>query len=473
MMMMIGMMMMDDDDDDDSNGFNGADDVFAAAAGLYVDHLGNKHTLCPQHSTNNAKEVKRVLSMGGTIVNGRVAGCLMPTRTIGDLDCKRALGAIVSPHPELTLAAIYAPPDEGDEHDEPFLVLASDGLWDVLSNDEVARLTRKGLRSLRVNQAKLAKKQEKADLKAASRKVSGGMELIGEVSSIRNMNGNNSSSSKGHFWNKKSVSSSSPGGVLDRSSSSRRSLSVRFGSSRGSQGAPSGDGLMDGVGSLPTISGSSPPLGNPSGGTSAMDRSRTGATDGSRSGSISVVDSGRSGGGAGAMDGTRGGVLDASRRGFMDGSRSGKAGHGDEYLDLSRRAGGLDASVRGGLSAAPIASASLDASNYAGLRASAAAAAEAERTDGGSGGLRETGFGLSAGNVREDLPPKVVAVTSSAETASVRTTGTPNVSMRRDVGVEGGGGGAEGGRGGGRGRGRGHEKETGAERAKLRQEREK
>ena len=32
---------------------------------------------------------------------------------------------------------------EGDEHDEPFLVLASDGLWDVLSNDEVARLARK------------------------------------------------------------------------------------------------------------------------------------------------------------------------------------------------------------------------------------------------------------------------------------------------------------------------------------------
>lgn len=37
----------------------------------------------------------------------------MPTRTIGDLDCKRALGAIVSPHPEIKLAAIYAPPDDG------------------------------------------------------------------------------------------------------------------------------------------------------------------------------------------------------------------------------------------------------------------------------------------------------------------------------------------------------------------------
>lgn len=37
----------------------------------------------------------------------------MPTRTIGDLDCKRELGGIVSPHPELQLAAVYAPPDDG------------------------------------------------------------------------------------------------------------------------------------------------------------------------------------------------------------------------------------------------------------------------------------------------------------------------------------------------------------------------
>ena len=48
----------------------------AAAAGLYVDHLGNKHTLCPQHSTSNAREVKRVISMGGTIVNGRVSAAI-------------------------------------------------------------------------------------------------------------------------------------------------------------------------------------------------------------------------------------------------------------------------------------------------------------------------------------------------------------------------------------------------------------
>lgn len=46
---------------------------FVFLAGLYVDHMGNSHTLCTQHSTSNAREVERVLSMGGTIVNGRVS----------------------------------------------------------------------------------------------------------------------------------------------------------------------------------------------------------------------------------------------------------------------------------------------------------------------------------------------------------------------------------------------------------------
>ena len=57
----------------------------AAAAGLYVDHLGNNHTLCPQHSTSNAREVKRVLSMGGTIVNGRVSAVREAGHTAGRL----------------------------------------------------------------------------------------------------------------------------------------------------------------------------------------------------------------------------------------------------------------------------------------------------------------------------------------------------------------------------------------------------
>ncbi|CBN79785.1 GJ12915 [Ectocarpus siliculosus] len=145
------------------------------SAGLYVDHMGKQHNLCPQHSTSNEKEVERVLSMGGTIVNNRVAGCLMPTRTIGDLDCKRALGAIVSPHPEITLAAIYAPPDDGEPHDEPFLVLASDGLWDVLSFAEVAFITRKGLRNLRAHEKQERAKAEKAAAKAAQAAAADGL----------------------------------------------------------------------------------------------------------------------------------------------------------------------------------------------------------------------------------------------------------------------------------------------------------
>lgn len=35
--------------------------------------MGKQHNLCPQHSTSNKREVERVLSMGGTIVNNRVS----------------------------------------------------------------------------------------------------------------------------------------------------------------------------------------------------------------------------------------------------------------------------------------------------------------------------------------------------------------------------------------------------------------
>ncbi|CAM9312752.1 unnamed protein product [Choristocarpus tenellus] len=128
------------------------------SAGLYVDHAGKMRTLCPQHSTQNEREVERVIAMGGTIINNRVAGVLMPTRTLGDLDCKMSLGDIVSPHPELTLAAIYAPPqsEDGSARNEPFVVLASDGLWDVMTNADVAQLVLKGIRKLREKEEKEA-----------------------------------------------------------------------------------------------------------------------------------------------------------------------------------------------------------------------------------------------------------------------------------------------------------------------------
>ncbi|CAM9549126.1 unnamed protein product, partial [Discosporangium mesarthrocarpum] len=144
------------------------------SAGLFVDHEGKMHTLCPRHTTSNRREVERVIAMGGKIINGRVQGMLMPTRTLGDLDCKTMLGDIVSPHPELALLPIYAFPygEDSCPGEEPFLVLASDGLWDVLSNQEVAHITRKGIRSLWKKQMKSAAKANKAAAEAAEGKPS-------------------------------------------------------------------------------------------------------------------------------------------------------------------------------------------------------------------------------------------------------------------------------------------------------------
>lgn len=183
-----------------------------------------------------------------------------------------------------------------------------------------------GLRSLRADQAKSAKKQEKAELKANLKKTNASGEVKGDGSSS---NGD-SKSSKAKFWNKLSATSS-PGALGLSGSSSRRSSSGVFsnalGGGRGGQGFPNIDGgahMFEGGVLPPPTSGSSPP------------RAQSG------------------------LFGVGTGVMDSSRKGFSDdasrkGSRSFNKGGRDEYLDLSRRAGGLDASVRGGLSAAPIA----------------------------------------------------------------------------------------------------------------------
>ncbi|CAN0161325.1 unnamed protein product [Ectocarpus sp. 4 AP-2014] len=258
------------------------------SAGLYVDHMGKQHNLCPQHSTSNKKEVERVLSMGGTIVNNRVAGCLMPTRTIGDLDCKRALGAIVSPHPEITLAAIYAPPDDGEPHDEPFLVLASDGLWDVLSFAEVAFITRKGLRNLRAHEKQERAKAEKAALKAAQAAAADGH---GE-------GGGHSAGGKKRLWKKMTTSRKERDGG---------------GSSSGAGGGGGGGSSLSSS-STSTAARSSANSSFP--GTSTLPRPP--GLDGSRTASLMN-------GGRRSLDVSRAGLRDSSIRGLDASVRGGQS----------------------------------------------------------------------------------------------------------------------------------------------------
>lgn len=78
----------------------------------------------------NKNEMKRIEKEGGTIIDDRLGGILAVSRGLGDFDLK-SKGLTCEPH--ITKKLI--------DHNTNYCVLASDGVWDVLSPDEVAKIT--------------------------------------------------------------------------------------------------------------------------------------------------------------------------------------------------------------------------------------------------------------------------------------------------------------------------------------------
>eukprot|EP00899_Mesostigma_viride_P020482 jgi/Mesvir1/28435/Mv15858-RA.2 len=94
---------------------------------------GTAVPLSLDHKPDRADEAARIAAAGGHVLyfNGyRVLGVLAMSRAIGDVSLK----PYVIPEPEVTVVDR----EEGDE----FLILATDGLWDVVSNQEACDLAR-------------------------------------------------------------------------------------------------------------------------------------------------------------------------------------------------------------------------------------------------------------------------------------------------------------------------------------------
>lgn len=81
------------------------------------------HYLTNDHKTENKDEMNRILKQGGTILNGRLAGNLLITRSLGDFDFKK-YGLISNPDIE-----------ELNFEDGDCYVIASDGVWDVIKKE--------------------------------------------------------------------------------------------------------------------------------------------------------------------------------------------------------------------------------------------------------------------------------------------------------------------------------------------------
>ena len=110
---------------------------------LYVANAGDSRcvlcrgketiSLTTDHKPTDPEEESRIRAAGGYIAEGRINGSLNLSRAIGDMDYKQskdkpAEEQIVTANPEIREIALTK--------DDRFMILACDGIWDILTNEE-------------------------------------------------------------------------------------------------------------------------------------------------------------------------------------------------------------------------------------------------------------------------------------------------------------------------------------------------
>lgn len=128
--------------------------AFVSPDHVYLANCGDSRAvLCrngaPAFSTQDHKPVlpgerERIMNAGGSVIIQRVNGSLAVSRALGDFEYKNVQGKgqceqLVSPEPEVFCVDREA---DGDQ----FMVLACDGIWDVMSNEEVCSFVAARLR---------------------------------------------------------------------------------------------------------------------------------------------------------------------------------------------------------------------------------------------------------------------------------------------------------------------------------------
>lgn len=92
------------------------------------------------HKPTNAAEKERIQNAGGSVMIQRVNGSLAVSRALGDFEYKNVPNRdpceqLVSPEPEIIT-------EERVKGSDEFLILACDGIWDVMTNDELCDFVR-------------------------------------------------------------------------------------------------------------------------------------------------------------------------------------------------------------------------------------------------------------------------------------------------------------------------------------------
>ena len=115
-----------------------------------ISKRGTAIPLSEDHKPTNEKEIERIVAAGGFVEFGRVNGNLALSRAIGDFEFKQnkflsPSQQIVSADPEIREYKLTCSKGSDDAQDDEFLVLACDGIWDVMSNQQVVTFIRRAL----------------------------------------------------------------------------------------------------------------------------------------------------------------------------------------------------------------------------------------------------------------------------------------------------------------------------------------
>ena len=149
----------------------GPTDVVVAHCGdtRAVLHVrGTTTVLTRDHRADDPDESSRLVMRGGSVTNGRVDGMLSPSRAFGDLDMPSRVTGALRPDPDVVCHRWARSPSssssstsgaagaqgqgQGQAHaqgednpDDDFLILATDGVWDVVDSADAVALVREAL----------------------------------------------------------------------------------------------------------------------------------------------------------------------------------------------------------------------------------------------------------------------------------------------------------------------------------------
>ena len=106
------------------------------------------------HKCNDPNEVQRIRDNGGVVFRERVFGTLMLTRSFGDKEMKK-YGVLSTPD-------IFC---KNVETNDIFVIIASDGVWDVVEENEIFQMAQRGIPSNDLSKkiVNLAKERETHD----------------------------------------------------------------------------------------------------------------------------------------------------------------------------------------------------------------------------------------------------------------------------------------------------------------------